>query len=139
MTKMLVFFINQQTSTMVPEKMVHGSISQSPEKLEKSWSSTPPSGPRRITQWSTANYPAVHKQTQSQKQSAAAPAVASDEEDDEEDEAMAEKTKKSPWPPKSVSAEVSNDERQAGHFLCPLVTVDLVTEWSTAAQLEQKS
>ena len=36
-----------------------------------------------------------------------------------------------PWPPKSVSAEASNDERQAGHFLCPLVAVDFVTEWST--------
>uniref|UniRef100_A0A2N9FUN2 Uncharacterized protein n=1 Tax=Fagus sylvatica TaxID=28930 RepID=A0A2N9FUN2_FAGSY len=67
-------------------------------KAQKNWrragSSTPPSGPRRITQWSTANYPAVHKQTQSQKQSMAAPAVASDEEDDEEDEAMAEKIQK---------------------------------------------
>ena len=38
-----------------------------------------------------------------------------------------------PWPPKSVSAKASNDERQAGHFLCPLVTVDFVTKWSTAA------
>ena len=38
-----------------------------------------------------------------------------------------------PCPPKSVSAEASNDERQAGHFLCPLVTVDFITEWSTAA------
>ena len=37
------------------------------------------------------------------------------------------------WPPKSVSAEVSNDERQAGHFLYPLVVVDFVTEWFTAA------
>ena len=81
---------------MVPEKMVHGSISQSPEKLEKSWSSTPPSGSWQITQWSTANYPVVHKQTQSQKRSAAAPAVMSDEGGDEEDEARAEKTKKSP-------------------------------------------
>uniref|UniRef100_A0A2N9FTY2 Uncharacterized protein n=1 Tax=Fagus sylvatica TaxID=28930 RepID=A0A2N9FTY2_FAGSY len=80
---------------MVPEKTVHGSISQSHRKTGAV--SPPPrhGGPRRITQWSTANYPAVHKQTQSQKQSAAAPAVASDEEDDEEDEAMAEKTKKS--------------------------------------------
>jgi hypothetical protein len=38
-----------------------------------------------------------------------------------------------PWPPKSVPTEVSNDERQAGHFLCPLVTVDFVIKWSTAA------
>ena len=41
-----------------------------------------------------------------------------------------------PWPPKLVSAEASNDERQAGHFLCPLVAVDFVTEWSTAAPAE---
>uniref|UniRef100_A0A2N9GCY1 Uncharacterized protein n=1 Tax=Fagus sylvatica TaxID=28930 RepID=A0A2N9GCY1_FAGSY len=47
-------------------------------------------------QWSTADYPAVHNQTQPQKQSAAAPAVMGDEGDDEEDEARAEKTKKSP-------------------------------------------
>uniref|UniRef100_A0A2N9GQ00 Integrase catalytic domain-containing protein n=1 Tax=Fagus sylvatica TaxID=28930 RepID=A0A2N9GQ00_FAGSY len=33
-----------------------------------------------------------------------------------------------PWPPKSVPAEIRNDERQAGHFLCPLVTVDFVTK-----------
>jgi hypothetical protein len=77
---------------MVPENMVYGS----PENVEESWSSTPPSGPRRITQWSTADYPAVHNQTQPQKQSAAAPAVMGDEGDDEEDDARAEKTKKSP-------------------------------------------
>jgi hypothetical protein len=29
--KRLVFFINQQISTMVPEKMVYGSINQNPE------------------------------------------------------------------------------------------------------------
>ena len=33
-----------------------------------------------------------------------------------------------PWPPKSVPAEIRNDEKQAGHFLCPLVTVDFVTK-----------
>uniref|UniRef100_A0A2N9EHJ1 Integrase catalytic domain-containing protein n=1 Tax=Fagus sylvatica TaxID=28930 RepID=A0A2N9EHJ1_FAGSY len=33
-----------------------------------------------------------------------------------------------PWPPKSVPAEIRNDEKQAGHFLCPLVTMDLVTK-----------
>ena len=33
-----------------------------------------------------------------------------------------------PWPPKSVPAEIRNDERQASHLLCPLVTVDFVTE-----------
>uniref|UniRef100_A0A2N9IB46 Uncharacterized protein n=1 Tax=Fagus sylvatica TaxID=28930 RepID=A0A2N9IB46_FAGSY len=48
------------------------------------------------TYWSTADYPAVHNQTQPQEQSAAAPAVMGDEGDDEEDDARAEKTKKSP-------------------------------------------
>uniref|UniRef100_A0A2N9F8J5 Uncharacterized protein n=1 Tax=Fagus sylvatica TaxID=28930 RepID=A0A2N9F8J5_FAGSY len=73
---------------MVPEKMVHGSISQSPEKWKRA-------GP--------PHHPVVHgglpsgpQQTQSRKRSAAALAAASDEEDDEEDEARAEKTKKSP-------------------------------------------
>ena len=33
--KMLVFFINQRISTMVPEKMVYGSISQSPGKWKR--------------------------------------------------------------------------------------------------------
>uniref|UniRef100_A0A2N9I3H6 Uncharacterized protein n=1 Tax=Fagus sylvatica TaxID=28930 RepID=A0A2N9I3H6_FAGSY len=32
-------------SNIVPEDMVHGA-----QKMEESWSSTPPSGPRRITQ-----------------------------------------------------------------------------------------
>ena len=80
---MLVFSINQQTSTMVPEKMVHGSISQSPEKWKRA---DPP------------HHPVVHgglpsgpQQTQSRKRSAAALAAASDE----EDEARAEKTRKS--------------------------------------------
>jgi hypothetical protein len=92
--KMLVFFINQQISTMVPEKTVHGSISQSPEKWKRA-------GP--------PHHPVVHgglpsgpQQTQSRKRSAAALAAASDEEDDEEDEARAEKTKKSP-----IAAQIS--------------------------------
>ena len=85
---MLVFFINQRMTTMVPEKMVHGSISQSPEKWKRA-------GP--------PHHPLVHdglssgpQQTQSRGQSAAALTAASDEEDDEKDEARAEKTKKSP-------------------------------------------
>ena len=72
---------------MVPEKTIHGSISQSPEK----WRRTGP-----------PHHPVVHgglpsgpQQTQSRKRSAVALAAASDEEDDEEDEARAEKTKKS--------------------------------------------
>uniref|UniRef100_A0A2N9I1N3 Uncharacterized protein n=1 Tax=Fagus sylvatica TaxID=28930 RepID=A0A2N9I1N3_FAGSY len=37
---------------------------------------------------------------------------------------------------RSVSTEASNDETPAGHFLYPLVAVDFVTEWSTAAPTE---
>ena len=33
-----------------------------------------------------------------------------------------------PWSPKSTPAGIRNDERQAGHFLYPLVTVDFVTK-----------
>uniref|UniRef100_A0A2N9I8N6 Uncharacterized protein n=1 Tax=Fagus sylvatica TaxID=28930 RepID=A0A2N9I8N6_FAGSY len=36
----------------------------------------------------------------------------------------------------SVSTEASNDEALAGHFLYPLVAVDFITEWSTAAPAE---
>uniref|UniRef100_A0A2N9G768 Uncharacterized protein n=1 Tax=Fagus sylvatica TaxID=28930 RepID=A0A2N9G768_FAGSY len=36
----------------------------------------------------------------------------------------------------SVSTEASNDETPAGHFLYPLVAVDCITEWSTAAPVE---
>jgi hypothetical protein len=82
--KRLVFTINPQINIMVPENMVYGS----PEKRKELV--------LHATQWSTADYPAVHNQTQPQKQSAAAPAVMGDEGDDEEDEARAEKTKKSP-------------------------------------------
>uniref|UniRef100_A0A2N9GRN7 RNA-directed DNA polymerase n=1 Tax=Fagus sylvatica TaxID=28930 RepID=A0A2N9GRN7_FAGSY len=62
-------------SIMVPENVVYGS----PENVEESWSSTPPSGPRRVIQRSTAN-------SVTEKRSAAAPAAANDEESDEEDE-----------------------------------------------------
>ena len=94
--KMLVFFNNQRITTMVPEKMVHGSTSQSPEKWKRA-------GP--------PHHPVVHgrlssgpQQTQSRGQSAAALAAASDEEDDEKDEARAEKTKKSP-----MAAQISTN------------------------------
>jgi hypothetical protein len=82
--KRLVFTINPQINIMVPENMVYGS----PEKRKELV--------LHAIQWSTADYPAVHNQTQPQKQSTAAPAVMGDEGDDEEDEARAEKTKKSP-------------------------------------------
>uniref|UniRef100_A0A2N9I4Z7 Uncharacterized protein n=1 Tax=Fagus sylvatica TaxID=28930 RepID=A0A2N9I4Z7_FAGSY len=133
MTKTLVFFINQQTSTMVPEKMVHGSISQSPEKLEKSWSSTPPSGPRRITQWSTANYPAVHKQTQSQKQLRRRQLWQVTKKMTRKMRQWLKRLRNLPWPSKSVPSEMGNDEKPAGYFLYPLVMVDLSTKQSTAA------
>jgi hypothetical protein len=58
--------------------------------------------------------------------------------DDEEDDARAEKTKKPPWPPRSVSTEASNDETPAGHSLYPLVAVDCITDWSMAAPTETK-
>jgi hypothetical protein len=65
--------------------------------------------------------------------------VMGNEGDDEEDDARAEKTKKPPWPPRSVSTEASNDETPAGHSLYPLVAVDCITEWSTAAPTETKN
>uniref|UniRef100_A0A2N9GEY4 Reverse transcriptase n=1 Tax=Fagus sylvatica TaxID=28930 RepID=A0A2N9GEY4_FAGSY len=103
------------------KKMIHRSISQSPEKWKRA-------GP--------PHHPVVHgelssgpQQTQSpKKRSAAAPAAANDEEGDEEDEARLKRPRNLPWPPKSVPSEVGNDERPAGYFLCPLVTVDLVTK-----------
>ena len=96
--------------------------------MGESWSSTPPSGPRRVVQQSTAN-----SVTKKKKRSAAAPAAANDEESDEEDEARLKRPRNLPWLPKSVSSEVGNDEKPAGYFLYPLVTVDLNTKQSTAA------
>jgi hypothetical protein len=122
---MLVFFINQQISTMVPEKTVHGSISQSPEKWKRA-------GP--------PHHPVVHnelpsgpQQTESLKNELRRRQLR------QMTNKMTKKMRQGlkrprnlPWPPKSVPAEVSNDERQAGYLLCPLVTVDFVTKWSTA-------
>ena len=54
--------------------------------------------------------------------------MANDEEGDKEDEARLKRPRNLLWPPKSVPAEVSNDERPAGYFLYPLVTVDFVTK-----------
>uniref|UniRef100_A0A2N9FRS5 Uncharacterized protein n=1 Tax=Fagus sylvatica TaxID=28930 RepID=A0A2N9FRS5_FAGSY len=101
--------------------MIHRSISQSPEKWKRA-------GP--------PHHPVVHgelssspQQTQSpKKRSAAAPAAANDEESDEEDEARLKRPRNLPWPPKSVPSEVGNDEKPAGYFLYPLVTVDLSTK-----------
>ena len=97
-----------------------------PRKVEESWSSTPPSGPWRVVQQSTAN-------SVTKKRSAEAPAAANDEESDEEDEARLKRPRNLPWPPKSVPSRVGNDEKSAGYFLYPLVTVDLSTKQSTVA------
>jgi hypothetical protein len=73
------------------------------------------------------------QQTQSpKKRSAAAPAAANDEGSDEEDEARLKRLRNLPWPPKSLPSEAGNDEKPAGYFLYPLVTVDLSTNQSTA-------
>ena len=101
----------------VPENMVYGS----PENVEESWSSTPPSGPRRVVQWSTAN-------PVTEKRSAAAPAAANDKESDERNETRLKRPRNLPWPPKSVPSEMGNDEKPAGYFLYLLVTVDLGTK-----------
>uniref|UniRef100_A0A2N9EF45 Uncharacterized protein n=1 Tax=Fagus sylvatica TaxID=28930 RepID=A0A2N9EF45_FAGSY len=108
------------------KKTIHHSISRSPENVEQSWSSTPPSGPRRVVQRSTAN-------SVTEKRSAAAPTAANDEGSDEEDEARLKRLRNLPWPPKSVPSEAGNDEKPTGYFLYPLVTVDLSTNQSTAA------
>ena len=108
------------------KKMIHRSISQSPENVEESWSSTPPSGPRRVVQQSTAN-------SVTKKRSAAAPAAANVEGSDEEDEARLKRPRNLPWPPKLVPSEVGNDEKPPGYSLYPLVTMDLSIKRSTAA------
>uniref|UniRef100_A0A2N9G4J9 Reverse transcriptase zinc-binding domain-containing protein n=1 Tax=Fagus sylvatica TaxID=28930 RepID=A0A2N9G4J9_FAGSY len=69
---------------IVPGNMVHGRPEKGKELV------------LHATYWSTADYPAVHNQTQPQEQSAATPAVMGDEGNDVEDDARAEKTKKSP-------------------------------------------
>uniref|UniRef100_A0A2N9GD48 Cytochrome P450 89A2 n=1 Tax=Fagus sylvatica TaxID=28930 RepID=A0A2N9GD48_FAGSY len=86
--------------------------SQSPENVEESWSSTPPNGPRRVVQRSTAS-------SVTEKRSAAAPTAANDEGSDEEDEARLKRLGNLPWPPKSVPPEADNDEKPTGYFLCP--------------------
>uniref|UniRef100_A0A2N9I9T1 Reverse transcriptase domain-containing protein n=1 Tax=Fagus sylvatica TaxID=28930 RepID=A0A2N9I9T1_FAGSY len=90
------------------KKTIHRSISQSPENVEESWSSTPPSGPRRVVQRSTAN-------SVTEKRSTAAPTAANDEGSDEEDEARLKRLRNLPWPPKSVPSEADNDEKPTGN------------------------
>ena len=52
---------------------------------------------------------------------------------DEKDETRLKRPRNLLWPPKSVPYEMGNDEKPAGYFLYPLVTVDLSTNQSTAA------
>ena len=114
------------------KKTIHRSVSQIPENVEGNWSSTPPSGPRRVVQRSTTN-------SVTEKRSAAAPTAANDEGSDEEDEARLKRLRNLPWPPKSVPSEAGNDEKPTGYFLYPLVTVDLSTNRSTAALAETEN
>jgi hypothetical protein len=109
--KRLVFFINQHTS------VVYGS----PEKKEAGFPHHPlvhgglPSSPQQVQ--AQNNLRRRHQLQQMTKR-------------------MIQGLKRPinlPWPPESVPAEVGNDERQASHFLCPLVTVDFVKKQSTAA------
>ncbi len=113
------------------KKTIHRS-SQSPENVEESWSSTPPNGPRRVVQRSTAS-------SVTEKRSAAAPTAANDEGSDEEDEARLKRLGNLPWPPKSVPPEADNDEKPTGYSLYPRVTVDLRTNQSTAAPAGTKN
>ena len=96
-----------------------------PTKNQKRW--------RRLVlhtvQWSTANYPAVHRKLNHKT-------ICGSTSCSKMTKKMRQWPKRPrnlPWPPKSVPAEIRNDERQVGYFLCPLVTVDFVTKWSTAA------
>ena len=70
------------------------------KKDEGSWSSTPSSGPRRITQWSTTNYPAVYSKLNHKTIYSGVTCS----KDDKEDEVMAEKTKKS-----SIAAQINTN------------------------------
>uniref|UniRef100_A0A2N9ELE3 RNA-directed DNA polymerase n=1 Tax=Fagus sylvatica TaxID=28930 RepID=A0A2N9ELE3_FAGSY len=104
------------------KKTIHRS-SQSPENVEESWSSTPPSGPRRVVQRSTAS-------SVTEKRSAAAPTAANDEGSDEEDEARLKRLGNLPWPPKSVPPEADNDEKPTGD----LRNLSMATKATTRGQ-----
>ena len=104
------------------QKMIHRSISQSPEKWKRAG---PPHHP--VVHGELSSSP-QRTQSPKKKRSAAAPAAANDEESDEEDEARLKRPRNLPWPPKSVPSGVGNDKKLAGYFLYPLVTVDLSTK-----------
>jgi hypothetical protein len=103
-------------SNVVPENMVHGS----PEKRKELV--------LHATQWSTADYPAVHNQTQPQKQSAVAPAVMGDEGDDDEDDARSEKTKK--------SSKAAQNQYQLKPAMMKHLLVTFFTHWSRWTALQ---
>uniref|UniRef100_A0A2N9HGU0 peptidylprolyl isomerase n=1 Tax=Fagus sylvatica TaxID=28930 RepID=A0A2N9HGU0_FAGSY len=103
-------------SKVVPENMVHGS----PEKRKELVLHT--------TQWSTADYPAVHNQTQPQKQSAVAPAVMGDEGDDDQDDARSEKTKK--------SSKAAQNQYQLKPAMMKHLLVTFFTHWSRWTALQ---
>uniref|UniRef100_A0A2N9FK63 Reverse transcriptase n=1 Tax=Fagus sylvatica TaxID=28930 RepID=A0A2N9FK63_FAGSY len=104
-------------SNVVPENMVHGS----PEKRKELV--------LHATQWSTADYPAVHNQTQPQKQSAVAPAVMGDEgDDDDQDDARSEKTKK--------SSKAAQNQYQLKPAMMKHLLVTFFTHWSRWTALQ---
>uniref|UniRef100_A0A2N9FCJ7 RNA-directed DNA polymerase n=1 Tax=Fagus sylvatica TaxID=28930 RepID=A0A2N9FCJ7_FAGSY len=104
-------------SNVVPENMVHGS----PEKRKELV--------LHATQWSTADYPAVHNQTQPQKQSAVAPAVMGDEgEMTTEDDARSEKTKK--------SSKAAQNQYQLKPAMMKHLLVTFFTHWSRWTALQ---
>uniref|UniRef100_A0A2N9GP34 Uncharacterized protein n=1 Tax=Fagus sylvatica TaxID=28930 RepID=A0A2N9GP34_FAGSY len=87
------------------------------------------------TQWSTADYPAVHSKLSHKNN------LRRRHQLQQMTKRMIQGLKRPrnlPWPPKSVPSEMGNDEKPAGYFLYPLVTVDLSTKQSTAAPAGNK-
>ena len=115
-SKRLVFFINQQINNMVPEKMVCSSTNQKQEKMKKAGPphrlvvhGELPSGPQRTpSQDDLRRHQLQQQMMEKMRQSPKRP-------------------RGLPWPPKLVPTEIRNDERQASHFLCPLVMMDFIT------------
>jgi hypothetical protein len=96
---MLVFFINQQISNMVPEKMVCGSTNQKQEKMKKAGPphcpvvhGELPSGPQRTpSQDDLRRHQLQQQMTEKMRQ-------------------WPKRPKGLPWPPKSVPTKIRNDE-----------------------------
>ena len=112
----LVFFINHQTWKILQRKWSAVALT----KNKKRW--------RKLVlhaaQWSTANYPAVYSKLNHKTICGGA----SCSKMTRKMRKWLKRSRNLPWPPKLIPAEIRNDERQAGHFLCPLVTVDFATE-----------